>query len=261
MLSDFKPLVYSFPENKDIIIYPISDLHIGAQESMIKEWKEFKKRLLSEPNSYITIGGDMMNNGLKNSVTNVYEETMRPREQKKWLVEQLSDIRDKILCVVPGNHENRSVKEVDDNPLYDVCCKLDIEDKFRENMAVLIIRLGNEKGNGLKNPTYTGAVLHGSGGGALTGSAVNKNERFAYSFDGLDFMAVGHTHKPVNTVPSKIVVDKQNKRVSLKPFRVIVSTSWLNYAGYAIRKQMLPATHCLNELHLKGDRKEMKVVQ
>jgi predicted phosphodiesterase len=261
LLSDLKPLVYEFPDNNDIIIYPISDLHIGAREAMVKEWDKFKKRLKEEDYSYIAIAGDMMNNGTKNSVTNVYEETMRPMEQKKWLVEQLSDIKDKILCVVPGNHENRSVKEVDDNPLYDVCCKLDIEDKFRENMAVLILRLGNVKGNGLKNPTYTGAVLHGSGGGTLTGSAINKNERFAYSFDGLDFMIVGHTHKPVNTVPSKIVVDKQNKRVSLKPFRVIVSTSWLNYAGYAIRKQLLPSTHSLNELHLCGSKKEMKVVQ
>ena len=101
MLSDFKPLVYHFPENKDIVIYPISDLHIGSQETMMKEWKDFKKKLLSEPDSYITIGGDMMNNGTKNSVTNVYEETMRPREQKKWLVEQLSDIKDKIYAWFP----------------------------------------------------------------------------------------------------------------------------------------------------------------
>lgn len=261
MLSDFKPLVYHFPENKDIVIYPISDLHIGSQEAMVKEWKEFKKKLLSEPDSYITIGGDMMNNGTKNSVTNVYEETMRPREQKKWLVEQLSDIKDKILCVVPGNHENRSVKEVDDNPLYDVCCKLDIEDKFRENMAVLIIRLGDVKGNGMRNPTYTGAVIHGSGGGALTGAAINRNERFGYAFDGLDFLIVGHSHKPANTGPAKIVIDKANKRVSLKPFKVIISTAWLDYSGYAVRKQMLPAYHCLHELKLNGNKKEMRVTQ
>ncbi len=131
-MRDFEPIVYDFPDNKDIVIYPISDVHIGAQECMVKVWTDFKKKLLSEPNSYITIAGDMMNNGLKNSVTNVYQETMRPREQKKWLVEQLMDIKDKILCVVPGNHENRNDKEVDNNPLYDVCCKLDIEDKFRE---------------------------------------------------------------------------------------------------------------------------------
>lgn len=261
MLSDFKPLVYHFPENKDIVIYPISDLHIGSQDTMLKEWKEFKKKLLSEPDSYITIGGDMMNNGTKNSVTNVYEETMRPREQKRWLVEQLSDIKDKILCVVPGNHENRSVKEVDDNPLYDVCCKLDIEDKFRENMAIMIIRMGEMRGNGRLNPTYTGGVIHGSGGGALTGSAMNRNERFGYAFDGLDFLIVGHTHKPAVTTPAKVVIDKANKKVSIKPFKMIISTGWTSYAGYAVRKQLLPSYHCLNELSLCGTKKEMRVTQ
>jgi predicted phosphodiesterase len=259
--SDFEPIICHFPQNEDIKIYPISDLHIGAKEFMEKEWKSFKSKLLSEQNSYITIGGDMMNNGLKNSKTNVYEETMRPREQKKWLVEQLSDIKDKILCVVPGNHEYRSVKEVDDNPLYDVCCKLDIEDKFRENGAILILRIGDLKGSGLKNPTYTGCVMHGSGGGGQTGSAINRNEKFGYVFDGLDFLIVGHSHKPINSIPEKIVIDKHNKRVSRKPFRVIVSTAWLEYGGYAFRGQMTPAAHALAELNLNGKAKEMKVTQ
>lgn len=261
MRRDFEPLIYHFPDNKDLTLYPISDLHIGARECMINVWGDFKRKLLSEPNSYITIGGDMMNNGLKNSVTNVYDEMMRPREQKRWLVDQLYDIKDRILCVVPGNHEGRSDKEVDDNPLYDVCCKLDIEDKFRENGAVMIIRIGNVKGSGIKNPTYTGCVIHGSGGGFLTGSAVNKNERFGYAFDGLDFLIVGHTHKPVNSIPSKIVIDKHNKKVSLRPFRVITSTAWLTYGGYALRKQLLPTSHTLTRLTLFGNEKKMEVTQ
>lgn len=258
MLGDFEPIIHSF-SNEDIIVYPISDLHIGAPEFMTKPWAQFKRKLLSEPNSYITIGGDMMNNGLKNSVTNVYEETMRPREQKKWLAEQLEDIRDKILCVVPGNHENRSVKEVDDNPLYDVCCKLDIEEKFRENAAFLILRFGDMIKTGTKNPTYSMCVLHGSGGGIYTGAVVNRNERFGYVIDGLDVLVVGHSHKPVGTVPSKIVIDLHNKKVSFKSFRVVVSTAWLDYGGYALRKQLLPAAHVLQEIQLSGREKKVRV--
>ena len=261
LYNDFIPIVRHFPSNEDIIIYPISDLHIGAQEALIKEWEAFKNKLKQEPNSYITIAGDMMNNGLKNSKTNVYYETMPPREQKKWLAEQLSDIKDKILCVVPGNHECRSEREADDNPLYDVCCKLDIEDIYRENGAFLILRIGKTNGSGLKNPTYTGCVVHGAGGGMFTGAAVNRNEHFAYIFDGLDFLIVGHSHKPLNTTPTKIVIDPQNKKVSEKPFKVIISTAWLGYGGYAFRKQMRPVSHVLTELKLAGTKKEMRVTQ
>lgn len=259
-MRDFEPIVYDFPDNKDIVIYPISDVHIGAQECMLEAWSDFKKKLLNEPNSYITVAGDMMNNGLKNSVTNVYQETMRPRDQKKWLVEQLRDVKDKILCVVPGNHENRNDKEVDDNPLYDVCCKLDIEDKFRENAAFIILRFGDIEGNGLKNPSYSMCVLHGSGGGIYTGASVNRNERFEYTIDGLDILVVGHNHKPVVSRPQKILFDVRNKKVSYKPFTVVSSTAWLEYGNYAIRKMLLPSSHALQEIQLSGKEKKVRVL-
>jgi hypothetical protein len=53
----------------------------------------------------------------------------------------------RFFALFPGNHENRNDKEVDNNPLYDVCCKLDIEDKFRENSAFIILRIGDIEGN------------------------------------------------------------------------------------------------------------------
>ena len=259
MQDDFTPIIRTLEGNNDVTIYPISDLHIGANECLVNEWAKFKKKLISEPNSYITIGGDMMNNSIKGSIGNTHAEKLRPREQKAWLIEQLKDIKDKILCVCDGNHEWRTTKESDDYPLYDMCYALGLENLYRENGAIIILRIGNIKGNGMQNPTYCGCVTHGSGGGFLTGSAVNKNERFGYVFDGLDFLIVGHTHKPVVSTPSKIVIDKHNKKVSLKPFKVITSTAWLNYGGYAFRKMMLPASFNLNWLQLYGNEKKMEV--
>jgi len=121
--------------------------------------------------------------------------------------------------------------------------------------------MGDIKGNGRTNPTYIGCVVHGAGGGMFTGAAVNRNENFAYVFDGLDFLIVGHTHKPVVTTPVKIVIDPQNKKVSEKPFKVIIASAWLRYGGYALRKQLRPAAHVLTELKLAGTKKEMRVTQ
>ncbi len=260
MRDDFEPIVYNFQENKDIKIYPISDLHVGARESMTRAWEQFVKRIKTEPNSYITIGGDMTNNGIKSSVTNIYEEVMRPRDQKQYLSEQLRDIKDKILCVVPGNHESRSNKEVDDNPLYDVCCKLDIEDRFRENAAFVLLRMGNIKGDGTRNPSYSICVQHGKGGGIYTGASVNRNERFGYTIDGLDVLIVGHSHKPVISRPQKITIDSRNKKVSFRQFTVVTSTSWLQFGGYALQAQMLPASHSLQEVLLSGSEKKVRVL-
>jgi predicted phosphodiesterase len=258
-LDDFVLMEYEFPENRDIKIYPISDLHIGAKECMLTAWAAFVKRLKNEPDSYITIQGDMMNNAIKNSVSDIYRELMSPSKQKKWLAEQLNDVKNKILCVVPGNHEGRSQREVDDSPLYDVCCKLDIEDRFRENAAFVVIRIGDKAGNGQRNPTYTMVVQHGSGGGMLTGASVNRNERYGYAVDNMDILVVGHSHKPVLTKPQKIYIDPQNRKVSFKPFNVVQATSWLEYGGYALRKQLLPSSHALQEITLRGDRKSVRV--
>lgn len=259
MKDDFDIIVKGFSDNKDLVIYPVSDLHIGAKECLMREWMLFKNRLLEESDSYLVILGDMMNNALKSSVSNSYEETMRPREQKQWLVEQLSEVRNKILCIVPGNHCARSEKDADDNPLYDVACKLDLEDVYRENMAIVKIRIGKVNGNGAKNPTYTMVCVHGSGGGALTGGAINRNERYGMAFDGVDILCTGHTHKPVVTRPAKIVVDTHNNRVTVKPFITVTATSWLGYSGYAARKMLTPTSHALQQIHLCGSCKEVTV--
>jgi predicted phosphodiesterase len=257
LLSDFELITHHFPDRQDITIYPISDVHLGAAEHMTREWELFCQRVVNESNSYIILGGDLINNATRNSVSNIFEETMRPREQKKFMVKMLEPLRDKILCAVSGNHERRN-RDVDNDITYDIMCKLDLEHLYRENIAFLKIQMGKQNGDGKKNPTYILTVMHGSGGG-LTGGTVNKNERFGYVLDGADALIVGHTHKPYVTQPSKIKIDAQNNRVSIKPFKVISMTSWMTYGGYAAQKMLLPTSHAPQTIKLCGRRKEITV--
>lgn len=259
MLSDFEIITHHFPDNRDITLYPISDVHLGASEHMEREWDDFCRKIEETPNSYIILGGDLINNATRNSVSNVFEETMRPREQKKLIAEMLMPIRDRILCSVSGNHERRSGKDADDDPTYDIMCKLDLEHLYRENMAFVKLQFGKKNGNGSMNPTYMLTVTHGAGGGMLTGGAVNRNERFGYVIDGMDCLIVGHTHKPFVTQPSKIKIDPYNNKVDIKPFKVVSSSSWLKYGGYAAQKMLLPSSHAPQVITLCGNRKDIKV--
>lgn len=261
MLDDFTPIIHEIAGNEPVKVYPVSDLHIGSPECRIETWYDFVKRLKNEPRSYVTISGDMMDNGLKNSKTNVYGQTMRPREQKRWLVNQLEPIRDKVLCIVPGNHEARSEDDADDNPLYDVACKLDLEDVYRDNGAFIILRLGNKHGDGRHNPTYCGLVQHGNGGGGTVGSQINRLSKYGMAFEGIDFIISGHTHKPINAPDVKLVLDPRNGKVIERPFRTIIATSWLKYGGYGFRKQYAPAAYSLQEIILEGNKKQLRVLQ
>lgn len=256
---------HQFYGGHDITIIPISDVHLGSPGCMEQEFIKFIQKVAETPNVYLTLGGDLIDNGTRSSVTNPFRATMPPSQQKKEMANILAPVRDRIICLIPGNHERRSGKDADDDPVYDIAAKLDIEHLYRENICFVKIQMGvaetknGHKNNGKFRPTYVLAVTHGAGGGILTGGAVNRNERFGYVLDNVDALIVGHTHKPFSTQPGKIFVDTKNNLVSVKPFRVISSTSWLEYGGYAAQKMLLPTTHCLQTLTLCGNRKEMTV--
>lgn len=259
MLPDFEFIVREFPGREDVTIIPIADVHLGAKECMEKEFMDFVEMVKNTPNIYLILGGDLINNATRNSVSNVFEDRYRPSDQKKMMAKILEPVADRVIAGVPGNHEARSGKDADDDPLYDIMCKMDIEDRYRENIAFVKIRMGNNRSDGSKNPTYVLAVVHGSGGGIYTGSAVNKNERFGYTIDGIDALICAHTHKPVVSAPGKIKIDSRKNLVTVVPFKVITATSWLNYGGYAAKKMLLPASHNLQTMTLCGHKKEIIV--
>ena len=240
MLSDFIMIKHEF--DNPITIIPISDVHYGACEHLQNEWTEFCKMVEQSPNTYIILGGDLINNNVRTcGFINPYDELVRPRDQKKHMVEFLKPIKDKILCVVSGNHEGRSLKDDDIDITYDIMAKLDIEDVYRPNMAFMKVSLGHRKNDNTPIQSYTFAVTHGAGGGIYTGATVNRNERFGNVIENLDCLIVGHTHKGTVSKPSKIVIDRKNDKVSMKHYTVVSMVSWLNYGGYAMKKMLLPA--------------------
>lgn len=260
MLGEFELIKHHFSDNNDLHIYPISDVHLGAAEHMTREWELFCLTLKNDPNAYILLGGDMINNSTRTSVgSGVYTDVMRPREQKKIMCKMLEPLADRILACVSGNHCQRSSKDVDEDIMYDIMCKLDLEHLYRESMAFIKVQIGNIKGDGKSNPTYSIMLSHGAGGGMLTGSAVNRVERFGYAIDGVDLVVTGHTHKPFVTQPAKIKVDLLNNKVSVKPFKCVTATSWLNYGGYAAQKMLTPSSYAPQVITLGGKCKDIKV--
>lgn len=257
MLNDLDLISHNFAN--DVKIYPISDVHLGAMEHAESEWSAFIKKVEAE-NAYLILAGDLLNNGIRScKFVNPFDEAIRPRDAKKRMVEYLRPVKDRILCVVSGNHERRTYRDDDQDLTYDICTKLDIEELYRENVAYMRIGVG-ERGRKTPKPrkmvgnVYTFAVTHGTGGGIYTGAAVNRNERFGNVIDGLDCLIVGHVHKGFVTKPSKIVIDPRSSVVKMTHYTVVSTVSWLNYGGYAARGMLLPAQVCDPQMiHLSGN--------
>lgn len=233
--KDLEVIVHEY--DSDIVVYPLSDVHYGSIEHNEAGWNALCKEILSIPNAYVILGGDLINNATKSSVSNVFDDLMRPREQKQKMVEMLSPLRDRLLCILPGNHEKRSLKDADDEPMYDIACKLDVEDLYRPNVVFMTIKIGDS------HSKYNFCITHGAGGGVYTGATVNRNERFGNIVDGLDCLVVGHTHKGTVSRPSKLVFDGRTNTVYQREYLVISMVSWMEYGGYAMSKMLLPSSH------------------
>ena len=264
MRSDFDLIVHEICD-KEIKIYPIADVHFGALEHDTKAWEKFCNKVSNEANSYLILAGDLINNNTRSSVGSPWDDVVRPREQKRRMVEYLEPLRERLLCCISGNHERRSLKDADDDPTYDIMTKLDLEDIYRQNAAFMKIRLGARgpkgRGDGIGYDTsFKFAVNHGAGGGT-TGSSVNRNEKWGTVIDGVDCVISAHTHKGAITRPSKIVIDDVNDLVTVKDFVVVTCVPWQNFGAYPLQQMMQPAVTCRPQsIRLISRPKEIELV-
>lgn len=241
-------------------VYLLADVHLGAEECDYEAFQSLVLGLKKQKDAFVMVQGDMIDNGVKSSVTGPYGQTMRPAEQKREMAKTLEPIRDKILCIIPGNHEGRSGKEVDDCPAYDIASKLDLEDIYRENAAYLYLELGKDKMHD-RPYRYYGLVQHGKGGGKKPGSTVNNADDYFQAVEGFDFLAIAHSHKAFALRGSKLELDPVRRVILQKPTIVMCANSWLNYGGYAIRGMYRPvAMPGANKITLYGDKKWFEAV-
>ena len=229
MLDDFTPIIHTLP-GRDARIYAVSDVHIGAREADIDGFSKFLRRVESEPDSYIVICGDVLNNGIRDSITNVYEETMPPSAQVDLAAELLAPLAHKVLGCVGGNHERRSAKAVDLDPMFQVMTLIGKPDLYRPNMAFIRVTLKNDNAS---KDQYALLLVHGK--------TENKKRHFARSVEGVDAIISGHTHNGLIEKPTRICFTKQNN-VVMKSIVSLTATSWLKYGGYAAAGLLLPNT-------------------
>lgn len=224
-------------DGRTIRVYAIADVHIGARECDLDGFRSFLAKLGSD--DYIVLVGDIINNGLKDSLTNVYEEVIPPSAQIEKAVEILTPVKSKILGAVGGNHEARSRRSVDLDPAYAIMLMLGKGELYRTNFAMMRVIL--EKGR--TKQRYSMMLIHGK--------TANKKRQFAYSVEGVDAIVSGHTHEGEVSKPARLVFTTRN-RVMVKPLISLTATSWLTYGGYAAAALYRPtATSCPQCLELE----------
>jgi predicted MPP superfamily phosphohydrolase len=255
MQSDYKPILFQTnPEFEEIEIYFVHDMHYGSEDHDKKKWESLKREILSEPNRYVIFVGDYCENAVVGSKSDIYTQTASPFQQKEWFTEQLRDLKDRTVCVVPGNHEdNRITKLCGLFPVYDCAKEVGIGDLYRHHFAIVDIAVGSGGHGKDKQAHYVGYIVH-----RLRDCKMYNGSDFV---DGIDFACYGHDHDPKDHPRAKLVYDAKNKAISIKNIEVINCGSFMTYGGYGAKAGYRPLSSKVYKLVLAGkQRKSMKTV-
>jgi len=247
-----KMVEYSFPELDSLVLIGLSDLHLGSPECHEKKLIGFLEKWGKQDNVRFVLAGDLIDNGLKQSKTECLLARLNPLEQVNRVVEILEPYADKILLLLDGNHEGRTLKETAIRIGELICLKLGIPDKFcTDATGYLKLSVGLRKNGRAKHPIYSVAVHHGASKGKV---------RKAAPVIGCDLMMVGHTHQPEYFPIERMEVDLRAGLVNYKRTRVTTLTSWLQYGGYGEEAMYCPSSIAPNRAILYGGEHDIEVV-
>lgn len=241
-----------------LTIIPISDVHIGDKTANLKAFREVIERIKNEPNTYTILNGDLCNMALKNSKSDVYSDELTPMEQVIQIINFLEPIKDKILVMSNGNHEDRITKDTSIDILYLVAKQLRIEQVYSPSWWYLYLSFGKDRKGRSVNYTLTG--YHGSGGGRKSGGKINRLEEMSQVVIA-DIYLMGHVHKPIATKGVIFTPYYQSKTLSKQEMYYLISNSFVEYEGsYAEKMGMIPSNNGITEAILDGKEKQIKLV-
>lgn len=244
---------------KELHIIPISDIHLGDKQLNMKLLKEAIKRIQEEPNTFTILNGDLCNCALKNSKSDVYEDAMSPMEQINALLDLIEPIKDKILVISTGNHEDRIVKETSIDVIKLVARQLGIEERYADSWWYLYLRFGR-KIDGAKRPMcYQITGYHGSGGGRKPGGKANRLQEMSQVVVA-DLYIMGHTHTPMSMKQQIWIPDYANNSLNKKEMYYLMTNSFLDPEGYGEKLGMIPTSNTTTEVILDGTKRKIKTI-
>lgn len=240
-------------------ILVMGDLHVGDSHADLDMIREAVEWLQGAENRYAFLVGDLINAGIRDSVSDVYSEAMTVGDSIDWLVKILSPVNKKILGVVSGNHDHRVYKQVG----LDVCAVIAARAELPYSMgqAFLNLRVGwweHLSRNQRPSPVcYAAYLTHGFGGGRMVGGKANNLMRLG-DIVSADLYCSGHTHSPLIIPSVHWLCDMQSGNV-MEQKRLFVATgaSLDRGNGYAVRFGFPALAKTWPIVTLNGRRKEM----
>jgi hypothetical protein len=168
--------------------YPIGDVHFGSAQCDIEFFKRVVTEIKDNPDAFWVGMGDFIENAIVGSKSDVYTQTMPPREQINYICDLLMPIKDKGLFLIAGNHEQRTMRVVGLCPEEHMAARLNIPFMGFSCYASLLT-------NSAHTPYgFSCYCHHNYGGGYTAGGKVNRAESLRRITPTADAIFSGHFH-------------------------------------------------------------------
>lgn len=245
--------------NNEIKIFPLSDVHIEDPACNMKKLLDWRADVLSAPNNYVIVNGDICNMAIAGSKSDVYSATMKPDEAIDAVVDFLEPIKDRILSVCSGNHDSRPYKIAGIDSTKRICRELNIEEKYHPHACVVFISFGKSQGRDCRKQPYSIFHRHGNGGGKKIGGKANNLQSLSEVID-CDAYIISHTHQSLVFKQNFFRTDYKNKKITAVEKTFVNSNAWLDYENsYAVSLGCTPASLQYPVMILKGFEKKIEV--
>ena len=244
-------------------MHTFADEHIGDQHCDLKRLQERIEYVANTPNVYCVLNGDLIDNATKTSIGDCYANEFNPMEQLKTAVALFEPLKDKIIAISHGNHENRTYRKEGIDLSYLLAAQLGLADKYTATSAVIFLRFGEQAGrlkesNGSGNVRklcYTLYMLHGSGGGRKEGAKAIRLADMASIID-CDIYLHSHTHLPMVMKQGFFRIDPRNSKVACVEKLFVNTAANLDYGGYGEAGEFKPSSKTSPIIYLSGKKKE-----
>jgi hypothetical protein len=216
-------------------IVVLGDFHLGDENSDIVLIKQTIDYIKKTPNCYVIINGDMLNIAIPGSKSDSVAETMTIEQEQDLAIELLYPIKDKIIVITNGNHEDRIYRLTGINPLRYVAKALGCLDKYTPGAYVLNLKTCHNS-NPKHSIAYKVFGMHGAyGSSRKIGSIANALQDMSIVIPNANLYIRSHTHNQVSFSDDCLAF---NDRGNLTRVRRTYynANAFLKYGGYAESK-------------------------
>lgn len=258
-----KIIKVSLPSRFDKVeIHIFADEHIGDDQSDLERLQKRIDYVANKENAYCILNGDIIDYTSKTSIGDVEAREFNIMGQLEKAVEFFSPIKDKILAITNGNHENRGYRKEGFDIAKVIAMQLNIPDRYSPGAALIFLRFGKgaNHGRGGKEPRlFTIYVNHGSGGGRKEGAKAIRLADMANIVDA-DIYIHSHTHLPMVMKEGFFRIDLRNSTVQNVTKLFVNTASNLDYGGYGEVAEFKPNSKDTPIIHLTASTKSMTAI-